>query len=101
MLNYRNWRKRLIAGFVTVLIIFSGCATTKTAVKPNELKTALETFVPDIPAAPLMEPVEFEDKDNGLHLSYNDYRALERNIIAMREYESRLLLLVEYYREGQ
>jgi hypothetical protein len=46
-----------------------------------------------------MEPVGFEERDGGLWLSYNDYRALERNIIAMREYQARLLLIIEFYRE--
>jgi hypothetical protein len=45
-----------------------------------------------------MDPVRFEDRGRGLLLSYNDYRALERNIIAMREYEARLLLIVKFYR---
>jgi S-methylmethionine-dependent homocysteine/selenocysteine methylase len=35
---------------------------------------------------PVTEPVAFVDKDGGLRLSYDEYRALERNIIAMREY---------------
>jgi hypothetical protein len=44
-----------------------------------------------------MEAVEFADKDGGLWLSYNDYRALERNIIAMREYEALLEVIVQIY----
>jgi hypothetical protein len=46
-----------------------------------------------------MEPVEFADRDEGLWLSYNDYRALERNIIAMREYTARLEVIIEFYTE--
>jgi hypothetical protein len=43
--------------------------------------------------------VAFEDKDGGLWLSYDNYRALERNIIAMREYLERLEIVIEFYRE--
>jgi hypothetical protein len=48
-----------------------------------------------------MEPVAFLDRDGGLWLSYENYRALEHNVIAMREYAARLELLVEFYREGK
>jgi hypothetical protein len=34
-----------------------------------------------------------------LWLPYENYRALERNAIALREYAARLLLIAEYYRE--
>jgi hypothetical protein len=45
-----------------------------------------------------MEPAAFEDRDDGLWLSYNDYRSLERNIIALREYAARLTLIIDFYR---
>jgi hypothetical protein len=45
-----------------------------------------------------MEPVRFEDLDGGLWLSYDEYRALERNIIATREYAARLETVIEFYR---
>jgi hypothetical protein len=61
----------------------------------------LEAVAPDTPEAPVMEGVTFEERDGGLWLSYNDYRSLERNIIAMREYAARLELLAEFYREGK
>jgi hypothetical protein len=48
-----------------------------------------------------MEPVEFWDGNGGLWLSYADYRALERNIIAMREYAALLELAIKYYREDR
>jgi hypothetical protein len=50
-----------------------------------------------------MEIVRFEDaatkppSDGGLWLSYNDYRALERNVIALREYAARLSLIIDFY----
>jgi hypothetical protein len=47
-----------------------------------------------------METVHFEDRgDGGLWLSYNDYRALERNVIALREYTARLEIIIKFYRE--
>jgi hypothetical protein len=52
-----------------------------------------------VPEAPEMEPVRFERLDGGLWLSYNDYRALERNIIAMQEYKERLEIILKFYRE--
>jgi hypothetical protein len=58
----------------------------------------LETIAPMLPPEPRMEPGEFADKSGGLWLSYNDYRALERNIIAMREYAARLEVIIEFYR---
>jgi hypothetical protein len=48
-----------------------------------------------------MEAVAFEDRDGGLWLSYDNYRALERNLIAMREYEARMRLVIDFYREGK
>jgi hypothetical protein len=46
-----------------------------------------------------MEPVRFEDRDGGLWLSYDDYRALERNVIALREYTGRLEIIIGFYGE--
>ena len=46
-----------------------------------------------------MEPVIFEDKDGGLWLAYDQYRALERNIIALREYIARLETALDFYEE--
>jgi hypothetical protein len=47
-----------------------------------------------------MEPVIFEDREGGLWLSYESYRALERNVIALREYAARLEAAVQFYTEG-
>jgi hypothetical protein len=57
--------------------------------------------MPEAPSAPEMAAVRFEDRDGGLWLSYADYRALEKNITAMREYAARLELIVELYREDE
>jgi hypothetical protein len=54
-----------------------------------------------MPQPPAMEPVVFEDRDSGLWLSYSDYRALERNVIAMREYAARLEIIIRFYRGEQ
>ncbi|MDR2245046.1 MAG: hypothetical protein LBE17_00005, partial [Treponema sp.] len=45
------------------------------------------------------EAVVFDERDGGLWLSYENYRALERNVIVLREYAAWLLLIAEYYRE--
>jgi hypothetical protein len=57
-------------------------------------------FRPPVPEAPEMEPVQFRARDGGLWLSNNNYRALERNVIALREYAARLESIIEFY-EGQ
>jgi len=62
---------------------------------------AMNALAPPLPVAPEMEQVIFEDRDGGLWLSYNDYRALERNIIALREYSRRLEVIIWFYREGE
>jgi hypothetical protein len=80
------------------LILFSGCATGR-AVTTAEIERAIKSIAPEAPAAPLLEPVEFQDRDGGLWLSYNDYRSLERNIIAMREYMTRLEIILKFYQE--
>jgi hypothetical protein len=49
-----------------------------------------------MPKTPDMEPVAFEDRDGGLWLSYEDYRALERNVIALREYAARLEAIIGF-----
>jgi hypothetical protein len=46
-----------------------------------------------------MEPVRFFDRGGGLWLTYNDYRALERNVIALREYAAGLEIIIWFYRE--
>lgn len=65
------------------------------------LDAAVTALAPDAPPSPVMEPVEFQDRDGGLWLSYNDYRALERNIIALREYAARLEIVIGFYREEE
>jgi hypothetical protein len=108
MWNEDHLTKLLTAVLLTGLMLFfwaltSGCASQAAATAA--LEAAVDALEPEAPPAPVMEPVRFEDaatklpSDGGLWISYNDYRALERNIIAMREYETRLLLVIEYYRE--
>jgi hypothetical protein len=46
-----------------------------------------------------MEPVRFVDREGGLWLSYDQYRALEWNVIALREYAQRLEIILEFYEE--
>jgi len=63
------------------------CASRIAAPETEAVPAAV---VPPIPVPQAMEPVRFEDREGGLWLSYADYRALERNIIAMREYIAKL-----------
>jgi len=70
-------------------------------ITPADAEAALAAIAPPMPVPPEMEPVAFEDRDGGLWLSYGDYRALERNVIAMREYAERLEIAIRFYREEQ
>ena len=96
------WARPLTAALLTALILFfwgvTGCASQAATVK-TELETAINALEPEAPPAPVLEPVRFRDYEGGLWLSYEDYRALERNVIALREYAARLKIIVEYYRE--
>lgn len=101
MRNAKHLTKLLTPVLLIALTVCSaGCAGLRAA-EPARLEAAVDALEPEAPPAPVLEPVRFEDRDGGLWLSYNDYRALERNIIAMREYQARLLLIIEYYREGR
>jgi hypothetical protein len=51
--------------------------------------------------APVTEPAAFGDRDGGLRLSYGDYRSLERNVTAPREYAERPTLTIDFYREDK
>jgi hypothetical protein len=61
----------------------------------------MKALIPPMPDIPEMEPVRFEERDGGLWISYNDYRSLERNTIAMREYARKLETVIGFYREGK
>ena len=82
------------------LIGFFSCKSAPQPIPADEAKAVIAVLAPPFPAPPVMEPVRFEDAgDGGLWLSYNDYRALERNIIAMREYIGKLEIVIWFYRE--
>jgi hypothetical protein len=70
--------------------------TIETAPEP-EASSILETIAPPLPPAPLMESVEFFDRYGGLWLSPDNYRALERNVIALREYAKQLEIIIEFF----
>jgi hypothetical protein len=55
-------------------------------------------LAPPIPELPKMEPVNILEMGDALYLQYDDYRKLERNVIAMREYIQKLEAVVEFYR---
>jgi hypothetical protein len=96
-----NLKKLLTAILLTALTVFSvGCASRGAALRTTaELDAAVEALEHLPPPEPDEEAVVFDDRDGGLWLSYENYRALERNVIALREYAARLLLIAEYYRE--
>jgi hypothetical protein len=58
-------------------------------------------LAPPLPPEPAMEAVRFIDRDGGLWLSYEQYRSLERNVIALREYTDQLVIVIEFYQEAQ
>ena len=80
-------------------ISFFSCRSVPQPTPADEAKAITAILSPPLPVPPVMEPVHFEDWGDGLWLSYNDYRALERNVIAMREYAARLEIIIRFYRE--
>lgn len=60
----------------------------------------LDKLAPPRPLLPAEEPVVFEEKDGGLWLSYENYRALERNIIEMRRYMAQAEAVLDFYEEN-
>lgn len=80
------------------LTLFSACQTVKS---PPEADTqaVLDKLIPPRPLPPAEEPVAFEEKDGGLWLSYENYRALERNIIELRRYMAQAEAVLDFYEE--
>jgi hypothetical protein len=73
------------------LTLLSACQTAPAGEAVSaDTEAVLTALTPPRPAAPVTEPVAFADRDRGLYLAYERYRALERNIIALREYAARL-----------
>jgi len=99
MRNGKNSRRLPTAVLLIGLIIFSTTSCKSTQITPADVEKTLAAVAPPMPVPPEMETVVFEDRDGGLWLSYNDYRALERNVIAMREYAGRLEIVIKFYRE--
>jgi hypothetical protein len=91
-----NLTKLLTAALLIALILFLGCVTARPG---PEVQETLALLRPPAPEAPEMEPVRFERQDGGLWLSYDNYRALERNVIALREYAERLEIIIGFYQE--
>jgi hypothetical protein len=91
----------LIPILLIALTIFSSSCKTTPQITNADVEAVLADIAPPMPVMPEMEPVLFEDRDGGLWLSYNDYRALERNIIAMMEYAMRLEIVLWFYREAE
>lgn len=66
-----------------------------------EVNAVLKDIAPEKPVYPEMEKVVFTDKDGGLWLSYESYRALERNIISLKEYAARLEVIISFWEEKE
>lgn len=79
-----------------LIVCFSGCATGEGA-SASGAEEVLTLIAPELPPEPAFEPVRFEDRDGGLWLSYEQYRALERNVVALKEYAARLEAVVRFY----
>ena len=92
---------RLLILILSLALTICSSSCKSAPIAAAEVKAALAAIAPPMPAPPEMEPVIFEDRDGGLWLSYGDYRALERNIIAMREYAAKLEIVIKFYREDQ
>ena len=90
----------LLLLIVQIVFLQTGCTTAK-APTNADIDAVLQNIAPEKPPAPVMEPVLFEDKDGGLWLSYEAYRALERNIIAMREYTAHLEVIIAFWEKKE
>ena len=90
----------LLLLIVQIVFFQTGCTTAK-APTNAEIDAVLKNIAPEKPSAPTMEPVVFQDKDGGLWLSYEAYRSLERNIIAIREYAARLEVIIAFWEEKE
>ena len=102
MRKERHSKVLLIAILLLVQIVFfqARCTTAK-APTNADIDAVLQNIAPEKPPAPVMESVLFEDKDGGLWLSYEAYRALERNIIAMREYTAHLEVIIAFWEKKE
>jgi hypothetical protein len=80
---------------------FNNCGSFKPAAPAASIESIVEEVAPPMPELPSMERVSFLALDDLLCLSYDDYRALERNVIALREYIEKLEVVVEFYRGNQ
>lgn len=81
---------------IAPIIFLMGCQTTRSPTKA-EIDETLSMIAPEVPLSPVMEKVSFEEKYTGLWLSFDDYRSLERNIIALREHIARLEVIIGFY----
>ena len=93
-------QKLLILILLLALTVFlNSCKSSQ--ITNADVQATLAAIAPPVPVLPDMEPVQFEDRDGGLWLSYNDYRALERDIIALREYIRKMEIVINFYRDDK
>ena len=87
---------------IACFLLGASCATGPKAPTGGALQAAqagIERPRLPRPPKPAQEVVRFQDRDGGLWLSYQDYRALEGNVKALSAYAEELELLVDYYEE--
>jgi hypothetical protein len=89
--------------FCLALINFlNNCGTFKPPLQQVKTEAVIEQLAPLMPEFPTMEPVYFVSIEKYLCLSSDDYRALERNVIGLREYIEKLEAVLKFYQgEGK
>jgi hypothetical protein len=93
------WRPLLTVAFCLALInLLNNCHSFKPLAFPVKTETVIEVIAPPLPEMPFMERVTFVSVDDYLCLSYDEYRALERNVIGLREYIEKLEAVLQFYR---
>ena len=93
----------MLGALIACFLLGASCATGPKAPSQDGALQAARSGIerPRLPRPPkpAQEVVHFQDRDGGLWLSYQDYRALEGNVKALRAYAEELELLVDYYEE--
>jgi len=93
----KNLRKHWIAILCIALAVCSAGCKSRAGALARDAQGINTALAPPLPAAPELEPVAFEDRGGGLWLAYAEYRKLERNVIALREYAALLEIVARFY----
>jgi hypothetical protein len=93
-----SWLLLTVALSIALTNSFNSCQSFKPFIPPVKTEAVIEKLAPPIPEMPLLERVTFVSVDDYLCLSYDEYRALERNVIGLREYIEKLEAVLQFYR---